>query len=336
MSSNNNFAAGADKAAAAIFSLAGHELSVDEKHFFNDVNPLGFILFARNCDNPSQLKKLNEDLKAAVGRDCPILIDQEGGRVQRLRPPNWRSYPPMRQFGETAEKNLEQALEDLRFSTLQLAEELVHGGINVSCAPVLDVLTPDTHDVIGDRAFGEDPALVARLGISVARNLLYAGVTPIIKHIPGHGRGKADSHHVLPQVTTSRTELELLDFEPFKQFCKSDVAPATWAMTAHIVYTEIDPELPATISPRVIDEVIRKHIGFEGILLTDDLNMKALQSYGDPARCAELALEAGCDIALYCAGVLKDMEKLAKSVPKLSKRALKSLQKAGEFRKLAA
>jgi beta-N-acetylhexosaminidase len=336
MTGSNGFAKGAADAKAAVFSLSGFELTPSEKSFFKESNPLGFILFKRNCDNPAQLRKLTEDLKETVGRACPILIDQEGGRVQRLRPPNWREYPAMRHFGEVAESDMDKALEDLRFSTLQLAEELVDGGINVSCAPVLDVTTKETHDVIGDRAFSEDVNIVARLGVSVARNLLYAGITPIIKHIPGHGRGKADSHHTLPQVTTQRTELEVLDFEPFRQFCQSDVASATWAMTAHIVYTEIDPELPATISPTVIEQVIRSHIGFGGLLLSDDLDMKALGAYGDAAACAGLALEAGCDIALYCSGVLKDMEKLVKSVPKLSKRALKCLQKAGEFRKLAA
>ena len=331
-----NFSKGAADAKAAVFSLSGFELTPDEKSFFKESNPLGFILFKRNCDNPAQLRKLTDTLKETVGRNCPILIDQEGGRVQRLRPPHWREYPAMRYFGEIAESDMDKALEDLRFSTLQLAQELVDGGINVSCAPVLDVTTKDTHDVIGDRAFSQDVNIVARLGVSVARNLLYAGITPVIKHIPGHGRGKADSHHTLPQVTTARTELEVLDFEPFRQFCQSDVASATWAMTAHIVYTEIDPELPATISPTAIDQIIRSHIGFDGLILSDDLDMKALASYGDSARCAELALEAGCDIALYCSGVLKDMEKLANSVPKLSKRALKCLQKAGEFRKLAA
>jgi beta-N-acetylhexosaminidase len=288
----DGFAAGAEDALAAIFSLSGSTLTPDEKSFFAEANPFGFILFGRNCENPAQLKKLTSDLRAAVGRDCPILIDQEGGRVQRLKPPLWRKYPAMRQHGETAGADLEHALEDVRFSTLQLAEELRDGGINVNCAPVLDVLQPDTHDAIGDRAFSPDTEIVSRLGLSVVRNLLAAGLTPVMKHMPGHGRAKLDSHHDLPRVETSRTELEKTDFLPFKNLAHADIAPALWGMAAHIVFTDIDPENPATVSPVIIQEVIRKFMGFEGLLLTDDLDMKALGAYGDAARRSQLALEA--------------------------------------------
>jgi beta-N-acetylhexosaminidase len=334
--SSNGFAAGAENALPAIFSLEGLKLTENEKSFFKDVNPLGFILFARNCESPDQLKKLNADLREMLNRDCPILIDQEGGRVQRLKPPSWRQYAPMQVFGEMAEENMDKALENLRFAILQMAEEIHDCGFNVDCAPVLDIITEETHDAIGDRAFSSDPEIVARLGLSVCRNLLAAGITPVIKHIPGHGRGRADSHHELPKVETSRVELEATDFLPFKKLAGSDVAPAVWGMTAHILYKDIDADLPASLSPVVINDIIRGHMGFEGILIADDPDMKALAAYGDSAQCCRLALEAGCDLVFSCFGVLKDMEKIAKSVPKLSKRALKSLQKAGEFRKLAA
>ncbi|MCC7304877.1 MAG: beta-N-acetylhexosaminidase [Alphaproteobacteria bacterium] len=321
---------------AAIFSLSGPVLTDREKSFFKDSNPFGFILFGRNCKDPAQIKKLNAELKELMGRDCPILIDQEGGRVQRLKPPLWRAYPPMRQFGEMAESDMDHALDALRFTILQIAEELKDAGFNVNCAPVLDVLTPETHEAIGDRAFSSDPAIVSRLGLSVCRNLLAAGITPVIKHIPGHGRAKLDSHHALPVLDVRREDLEKSDFRPFKEIAASDVAPAVWGMAAHIVFKGIDNDRPATISAPVIQDIIRSHMGFEGLLLTDDLDMKALDAFGDPARRAELALEAGCDVALYCSGNLKDMEKIAESVPKLGARALKCLQKAEEFRKLAA
>ena len=178
--SNKGFAGGAENALAAIFSLSGPELSKDEARFFRESDPLGFILFARNCIDPKQLSALNASLKESVGRECPILIDQEGGRVQRLKPPHWRQYPPMKTFGDTAVDDMDGALDALRFATLQLGEELHGAGFNVDCAPVLDVLMPQTHDVIGDRSFSSDPAIVARLGLSVCRNLLAAGITPVI------------------------------------------------------------------------------------------------------------------------------------------------------------
>lgn len=334
--SSNAFAAGADKATAAIYSLSGPRLTPEEKSFFKETNPFGFILFARNCVDPEQLKTLTATLQDTMGRNCPILIDQEGGRVQRLKPPTWRQYPPMRVFGEIAETDVPRAIENLRFTMMQLAEELIDVGLNVDCVPCMDIITPDTHDVIGDRAFSSDPAIVAQLSQTVCDTMLEMNITPIIKHIPGHGRGKADSHLELPTVTTRRGELAATDFKPFKTISGTGNAPAMWAMAAHIVYSDIDAELPATLSPTVINDVIRGEIGFDGLLLTDDVGMHALKAYGDEARRSELTLAAGCDLTLYCAGVLKDMEKIAKSVPKLSKRALKCLQKAEEFRKLAA
>lgn len=335
MSNKAGFAAGAENALAAIFSVEGPSLSPGEIRLFRESNPFGFILFARNIESPQQVSALIKNLKDTVGRDCPVLIDQEGGRVQRLKPPQWRQYPPMKTFGDTARTDMEQALDSLRFSTLQLAEELRDVGFNVDCAPVLDVLMPETHDVIGDRAFSSDPAIVARLGLSVCRNLLAAGITPVIKHIPGHGRSTSDSHHDLPVVKASLEELEI-DFAPFRSLAGSDVAPATWGMTAHIVYPAIDKDLPLTISPDGIDGVIRESLGFDGFLLSDDLDMKALDKYGDIAKKTRLVVEAGCDAVLYCTGKLEAMEKIAKSAPKLGIKALQRLQKAEEYIKLAA
>jgi beta-N-acetylhexosaminidase len=320
---------------AVILSLAGETLSDTERSFFKDCNPLGFILFARNCKSPSQLAELTSDLKESLGRDCPILIDQEGGRVQRLKPPAWRQYPPMKDFGDMALENESKALEDLRFSILQLASELGDAGINVNCAPVLDVLTPQTHDAIGDRAFSDRPEIVARLGLSVCRTLLAAGITPVIKHLPGHGRALVDSHKDLPRVSVSAADLEA-DFKPFRDLAAADVGPALWGMAAHVIYEQIDPDHPASVSPRIVGDVIRKNIGFDGLLLSDDVDMAALCAYGDAAERCAASLAAGCDVALYCAGKLQIMEKIAKTVPKLAPEALRRLQKAAEFRKVAA
>lgn len=336
MSNNKSFADGADEALAAIFSVKAAKLSLEESRFFRESNPFGFILFARNCDNPKQLRELTNALKESVGRDCPVLIDQEGGRVQRLKPLAWRQYPAMKTFGDMAAENMERALEDMRFTVLQLGEELRDSGLNVNCAPVLDVLTDGTHDAIGDRAFSNDAAIVARLGLSVARNLLAAGITPVMKHIPGHGRSMLDTHHDLPVVKASLKELEETDFAPFKALAQSDVAPALWGMTAHIIFTALDPENPVTVSRGAIDKVIRGAIGFDGFLLSDDLDMKALGRYGSPAERAGLVLGAGCDAALYCSGKLPDMQKIAESAPKLTIKALGRLQKAAEYIRLAA
>ncbi len=336
LSNKSGFAGGAEHALAAIFSVGGATLSADEARFFRESNPLGFILFARNCENPAQLRALVAALKESVGRDCPILIDQEGGRVQRLKPPQWRQYPPMKIFGDMAAGDMEHALEDLRFTILQLGEDLRDAGINVNCAPVLDVLTPDTHDAIGDRAFSEDPKIVARLGLSVCRNLLAAGITPVVKHMPGHGRPTQDTHHDLPVVNAALAELESTDFAPFKSLAASDVAAGIWGMTAHIIFPAIDSERPVTVSEAGITKIIRQAIGFDGFLLSDDLDMKALNKYGDIAQRAGLVIGAGCDAALYCWAKLDVMEKMAKTVPKLSQKALERLQKAAELSTLAA
>jgi beta-N-acetylhexosaminidase len=201
---------------------------------------------------------------------------------------------------------------------------------------VLDVLTSITHDVIGDRAFSENPEIVARLGLSVCRTLLAAGVTPVIKHLPGHGRGSVDSHKDLPRVSEPHAELDQTDFAPFRSLAKSEIGPALWGMVAHIVYEAIDPDQPSSVSEVIIRDIIRKQIGFDGLLLSDDLDMEALGACGDAAERAKFCLAAGCDVALYCGGDLAVMQKIAKSVPKISAEALKRLQKAADFPKIAA
>ncbi len=314
---------------AAIFSLEGLELSKNEQSLFREAQPLGFILFGRNCESYTQIRALSDSLRESVGRHCPILIDQEGGRVQRLKPPVWRQYPPMKLFGDEAEESLDSALADLRYSTLQLCDDLNAVGVDVNCAPVLDVLSEATHEAIGDRAFSFDVDTVARLGLCVCHTMLSIGVRPVMKHLPGHGRAAVDSHHDLPVVDAKLADLEVSDFVPFREIVNSpDIGERVWGMVAHIIYSDIDPEHPATVSPKVISEIIRGLIGFEGLLMSDDLDMKALERYGDVAARAKLTLEAGCDVALYCSGKIADMEAIAGSVGELSANAQKSLQKA--------
>ena len=332
----HGFSRGAEGALACIYSLSGTELTQKERDLFKQANPFGFILFKRNIESPDQLRGIVSELKELVGRDCPVLIDQEGGRVQRLRPPYWREYKPMQYFGELYQEDPDTALEALRFETLRLAEELVEVGVNVNCAPVLDLIFDGAHDVIGDRAFSSDPAIVSRLALSVCRHFINAGITPIIKHIPCHGRAGADSHLELPYVDTPLEELQATDFAPFREISASDVGSSVWAMTAHIVYKNIDQEHPVSVSPQAIEQTIRKDIGFDGILIGDDLDMKALDSYGSAAEKAVESLNAGCDLALYCAGEVEKMEELAENLPKISEKTLKRLQNVGFLGESAA
>lgn len=324
-----DFSLGADASLACIFSVEGMTLSQAEKSLFQSANPFGFILFKRNCDTPDQVRALIESLKILVGRDCPILIDQEGGRVQRLRPPHWRAYKPMQYFGDLFSKDGEKALEELRFETLRLAEELVDVGVNVNCAPVLDLIFNGAHDIIGDRAFSDDPRVVTRLGVSVCRHFLNAGITPIIKHIPGHGRAMADSHLELPRVDAARHDLAALDFAPFRDVAASDVGHAVWAMTAHITYDAyVNDDMPMSLSPSCIEGIIRSDIGFDGVIICDDLDMKALDKFGSVSHRAAKALNAGCDLALYCAGDFGAMEELAEHLPKVSEETLVRLRRS--------
>jgi len=331
-----DFSRGSQNAQACIFSLSGLVLTDEERALFRSANPFGFILFKRNCESPEQLRALISDLKDVVGRDCPVLIDQEGGRVQRLRPPHWRDFKPMRVFGDTYVSSPEQALEDLRFETLRLAEELCDIGVNVNCAPVLDLFFDGAHDIIGDRAFSADPSVVSRLGLSVCRHFLSTGITPIIKHIPGHGRANADSHLDLPCVDTPRADLSKTDFAPFRDLASSDVGAHVWAMTAHITYSDIDAEFPVSVSSKAIEDVIRNDIEFDGILIGDDLDMKALDAVGSVSDKALRSLDSGCDLALYCAGEFDKMTELAEKLPKLSEKTMKRLQNGVFYGKSAA
>jgi len=305
-----------------IFSLAGLALTDGERDLFREAAPLGIIIFGRNCESPAQLRALTSDVREVLGWDCPVLIDQEGGRVQRLKPPHWQSIPPMKKFGESGEA------EALRTTILHMARELKDCGITVNCAPVLDVLTPETHEAIGDRAFGADPVLVGRLGLVVCEALLEAGITPVIKHLPGHGRATLDSHKALPRVSEALSVLDEIDFDPFRIVSKTHIGQRVWGMIAHLVYEGIDPQAPSSLSPKIIQDIIRTRIGFDGFLVSDDLDMDALAAYGDVAERARLTLEAGCDAALYCSGKLPDMERIAKSVPNMTDAAWARLQKS--------
>ncbi|MGE5546353.1 MAG: beta-N-acetylhexosaminidase [Solirubrobacterales bacterium] len=315
---------------AAIFGCAGHVLTDAERAFFTRVNPLGFILFARNVDTPDQVRALVADLRASVGRaDAPVLIDQEGGRVQRLRPPHWRKAPPGEPFANLAGRDLAAAKEALRLNFRLIGRELADLGIDVDCAPVLDVPIAGAHDVIGDRAYGRTPDRVAELGRAVCEGLLDEGVLPIVKHIPGHGRAMVDSHLALPVVEASRAELEAQDFPPFRA-----LNDAPWAMTAHVVYKAIDPSAPATTSAKVIGEIIRGVIGFEGVLVSDDLSMKALGgSFEDRTRAA---LDAGCDVVLHCNGDMGEMQAIASAVRPLTEIAQERIAQASRLKRAPA
>ncbi len=300
---------------AFISGCGSTELSTAEKEFFRRTRPWGLILFARNIKDPEQVRELVADFRRAVGRPhAPVLIDQEGGRVQRLRPPDWRNWPPAKRFAELFEQDRTAALKAARLVTWLLGRELAGLGINVDCLPVLDVPVPGSHEIIGDRAYGHDPLVVATLGRAAMEGLEAAGVAPVIKHVPGHGRARADSHLELPVVETPLEELRRTDFVPF-----AACADAPMAMTAHVVYKDIDSAAPATQSSRVIGDIIRGEIGFDGLLMSDDVNMKALE--GSLAERCEKALAAGCDIVLHCSGVLKEMEEVAAAVGILAGRA---------------
>jgi beta-N-acetylhexosaminidase len=308
---------------AAILGCAGPELSDTERTFFRDADPLGFILFQRNCQTPDQVRALVDDLRDTVGRvDAPVLIDQEGGRVARLKAPAWRAVPAAGRFGELAQRGRGQALEAVRLNAELLARELADLGITVDCAPVLDLRLPGQNEVVvGDRAFGDDPALVAELGRAACEGFLAGGVLPVIKHVPGHGRATVDSHHALPRVDASLEDLRRTDFVPFRLLCDM---PA--AISAHVVYTAIDPDQPATTSRIVIDRIIRGEIGFAGLLISDDLSMQALSgNLGDRAR---RALTAGCDIALHCNGKIAEMEEVVAAATPLAAAARKRAQHA--------
>lgn len=312
---------------AVVLGLAGPILAPDERDFFRDADPLGFILFARNVETPVQVRALVDGLRAAVGRaDAPVLIDQEGGRVARLKPPHWRAAPPAKVFGDIYGRDPARALEAVRLNHRLLAAELGALGITVDCAPVLDLPATGAHDVIGDRAFAGDPAVIAALGRAACEGLLAGGVLPVVKHVPGHGRARADSHKELPTVDASQAEMEATDFAPFRSLhdvyfnAAQKTRGGPWAMTAHVLYTALDRDHPATQSARVIEGVIRGHMGFDGVLISDDLGMDALK--GDFRFRAEACLRAGCDIVLHCSGDGGEMRLVAEGTAPLAPAAI--------------
>ncbi|MDY0885094.1 beta-N-acetylhexosaminidase [Dongia soli] len=315
--------------AAVIFGCAGTELTPNERDFFRETRPLGFILFARNIVGPDQLVRLTGQLRDSIDDPAaPILIDQEGGRVQRLRPPHWRAAPPAERFGQLASGDLAAGCRAVKLNHRLIAAELTALGIDVDCAPLIDIRVPGAHDVIGDRAYGGEPELVAILGRAAAEGLLEGGVMPIIKHIPGHGRSMVDSHHDLPRVAAGRAELSATDFRPFHAL--NDIP---WAMTAHIVYEAIDADSPATLSTKVIADVIRGEIGFDGLLLTDDLSMKALN--GKLGDLAQRSLTAGCDVVLHCNGDMAEMRQVAAGAAPLSPAAKARYERGQDKRERA-
>jgi beta-N-acetylhexosaminidase len=284
---------------AVILGCAGERLNPNERRFFGDADPVGFILFRRNCGSPEQVRDLVAALRDAIERsDAPVLIDQEGGRVARLRPPSWRLYPSAAWLGSLPDPQAELAA---RLGARLIADDLEQLGITVDCLPVLDIPVAGADPVVGDRAYGTEPRRVTKLARAVCEGLLEGGVLPVIKHIPGHGRARVDSHHACPVVETEAEDLFRTDFAPFRA-----LAAMPWAMSAHIVYMAIDPTAPATLSTRVISEVIRGAIGFDGVLVSDDLSMRALG--GEIAERAERALTAGCDLVLHCNGDSREME----------------------------
>jgi beta-N-acetylhexosaminidase len=287
----------ADRApAAAIVGVAGPVLGADERALFEANRPFGFILFARNCVQPAQVRRLLGELRAAVGRaDAPILIDQEGGRVARLGPPHWPARGALRPIGRLAERDRAAGREAAWLHARLIAADLEALGVTVDCAPVLDLALPGRTPAIGDRALSADPALVGELGLAMIEGFLAGGVLPVIKHLPGHGRARVDSHETLPVVDASVEQLRTSDFQPFRT-CRK----APFAMTAHVLYPALDPDRPATLSARIIAEVIRGELGIDGCLLSDDLSMRALE--GAIGERTAAARAAGCDLAVHCNG----------------------------------
>jgi beta-N-acetylhexosaminidase len=301
----------------AIYGCAATSLSAAERNFFREVKPWGFILFARNISDSAQVKALVTELRDTVADgQAPVLIDQEGGRVARLKPPHWHARPAAARFGALHAQDPEAAREAVYLNARLIAHDLASLGINVDCLPVLDVPVAGSHDVIGDRAFSNDPATIITLGKAQIEGLMEGGVLPVMKHIPGHGRAQADSHLALPRVTARAEDLSATDFVTFRSL---DTCPI--AMTAHVVYESIDPQRPATTSPKVIRDVIRGEIGFDGLLMSDDLSMKALD--GPLSVRARQALFAGCDLTLHCNGDMDEMREVASEVTELKGQALK-------------
>jgi beta-N-acetylhexosaminidase len=302
-------------ARAFIVGLAGPRLGADERTFLREANPWGLILFARNISTPDQVRALVGDFRDTLGRaDAPVLIDQEGGRVQRLRPPYWPEYPAGAAYGRLYGRKPELGLAAARLGARLIAADLAALGITVDCVPLADVPVPGADSIIGDRAYGDSVEQVAAIAAAIAEGMREGGVLPVLKHMPGHGRAGVDSHHGLPVVSTDCATLEATDFAAFRRLARLPLG-----MTAHVVFTAIDPVAPATISATMVREVIRGSIGFDGLLMTDDISMQALS--GTIGERAAAAMTAGCDVVLHCNGRLDEMQAVAAAVPKLDGQA---------------
>jgi beta-N-acetylhexosaminidase len=314
-------------ARAFITGVSGLSLTAEEREFLRAERPWGFILFKRNVDNPLQVARLVQDFRETVGDgEAPVLIDQEGGRVQRLGPPHWPVYPPGAVFGALYDRDRAAGLKAARMSAQLIAADLADLGITVDCLPLADVPVPGADAVIGDRAYGTDPGKVAAIARAVTEGLEQGGVLPVLKHIPGHGRATADTHHGLPVVDSSRNDLEATDFAAFRM-----LADLPMAMTAHVVFSAIDATQPATTSATIIQQVIRGVIGFQGLLMSDDVSMNALA--GSIAERTRAIVSAGCDMVLHCNGKLEEMRQVADEAPELSGQALDRAQQALSSRK---
>jgi beta-N-acetylhexosaminidase len=307
---------------AFITGISGPELNADERAFIEAERPWGFILFKRNVEAPKQVARLVEELKKCAGRgDVPILIDQEGGRVQRLGPPHWPAYPPGAVFGTLYDIDPALGQSAARLSARLIAADLGELGITVDCLPLADVPVAGADAIIGDRAYGTEPAKVAAIARAVTEGLHEGGILPVLKHIPGHGRATADSHLRLPTVNTSKNELERTDFAAFQP-----LADLPMAMTAHVVFSALDPVHPATTSATIIRQMIRGVIGFQGLLMSDDVSMNALS--GSIAERTRAIFSAGCDVVLHCNGKLDEMREVAAETPELSGKALGRAERA--------
>ena len=312
---------------AFITGISGLQLTAAERDFIRAERPWGFILFKRNVDTPAQVARLVGELREAVGEaDAPVLIDQEGGRVQRLGPPHWPAYPPGAVFGSLYDRDPALGLKAARLSNRLIAADLAELGINVDCLPLADVPVAGADNVIGNRAYGTEPAKVAAIARAVTDGLEQGGVLPVLKHIPGHGRATADSHFRLPTVDTPRSELEKTDFAAFRP-----LADLPMAMTAHVVFSALDPAQPATTSATIIEQVIRGAIGFQGLLMSDDVSMNALA--GSIAERTTAIVAAGCDMVLHCNGNLAEMREVAAETPELTGSALQRAEQALAARK---
>lgn len=302
-------------ARAFITGVSGTTLTADERSFLREADPWGFIVFKRNAAAPDQLRGLLADFRDVVGRaDAPVLIDQEGGRVQRLGPPHWPSYPAGAQYGRIWDRDRAAGLEAARIGARLIASDLSTLGIDVNCLPLADIPAAGADPVIGDRAYGENPEKVAAIARAVADGLMQGGVLPVLKHMPGHGRAMADSHERLPTVDVDRTILDAVDFAAFRP-----LAGLPLGMTAHVVFSAFDPVAPATTSGTMVQDVIRDSIGFAGLLMSDDISMGALS--GTPAERATAAIAAGCDVVLHCNGDIGEMRAVAGAVPSLAGRS---------------